>query len=646
MPQDIIQVLTQALYVVVFVLTAWAAVRHPRPITVETGLLFGAAAASVALSWLFTLEGEQPPKLAMDFSTAFALLIPYLLLRLVDEFAGVPWFIQRAAEAWLVACVALRFASPGQPPLWTTLLLVGYFASVTLYVTWAFAAGARSSVGSTARRMGAVAIGSGLLSGAVLVTGLQLLVPSIVIGIGVLGGPLGLASGLAFYLGFTTPQWLLRMWRQPELTDFMEHMGELAEQSDVVGLLAQLQIAVSRALGLRGGFVGLWNEDMRVLEYNATHISTVPDVPVDPSFRIEDGLLRTPSDALVAGKAFSEQRPLYVEKVEEIDTEHAGLYKALGVKAVIAAPMTLGTERFGVLGVFAPRPRLFGEESLARVQGLARHTAYMLRTRRLLEKAVTVRAHEEVARLKDEFLSSATHNLKTPLTGIKGIAQLAGRRASRPNASDDALDLVKDFKHIQEAADRMATLIDEMLDVSRLQMARPLEYVRSSVDLVSLASRVAERHSPVSSVHRIRCVADGPVVGVWDGARLERVIDNLVSNAVKFSPRGGEVVIAVEAHGDTAMLSVSDEGIGLHPEETARVFERFERGSNAVEHGITGTGIGLAYVREVVSGHDGEVHIESQPGVGSVVTVRLPLEAVGAAGADTKNCSEKYVEVV
>jgi signal transduction histidine kinase len=178
-------------------------------------------------------------------------------------------------------------------------------------------------------------------------------------------------------------------------------------------------------------------------------------------------------------------------------------------------------------------------------------------------------------------------------------------------------------------------------------MARPLELTPAEVDLVALARRVAERHDQMSTLHRIRVEAPEQLTSNFDGARLERVLDNLVSNAVKFSPAGGEVVISLAIEEQQAVLRVSDEGIGVPPDEVDKVFGRFERGSNAVHRGIVGTGIGLAYVREVVTAHGGAVQVDSRQDVGSVFTIRLPLASAvpkTSAGAAEARV-EEHVEL-
>jgi signal transduction histidine kinase len=113
------------------------------------------------------------------------------------------------------------------------------------------------------------------------------------------------------------------------------------------------------------------------------------------------------------------------------------------------------------------------------------------------------------------------------------------------------------------------------------------------------------------------------VIGDWDGPRLRRVLDNLLSNAIKYSPAGGEVVVTLAADGDSAVLRVRDQGLGIPAEDLPHIFERFRRARNAAE--IVGTGLGLSGARQLVEQHGGTIQVESQEGAGSTFTVRLPL---------------------
>ena len=160
-------------------------------------------------------------------------------------------------------------------------------------------------------------------------------------------------------------------------------------------------------------------------------------------------------------------------------------------------------------------------------------------------------------------------------------------------------------------------------------MGQPLDLDRRETDLVALTRRVADQ-SATSDHQRIRVQTTRPaLLGRWDPARLERVVSNLVSNALKYSPDGGDIVLLLfqesDSTGNWAVLQVRDQGVGIPPDELPQVFDRFYRGSNVIGR-IEGTGLGLASARQIVEQHGGSISVDSQLGLGTTFTVRLPLE--------------------
>jgi signal transduction histidine kinase len=231
---------------------------------------------------------------------------------------------------------------------------------------------------------------------------------------------------------------------------------------------------------------------------------------------------------------------------------------------------------------------------------------------------------QSALQLRDQFLSAIAHDLKTPLAGIKGGAQLLQRRATRGALAPERL--AADLGDLAGCATRMSRMVEQLVDLARIQAGRPPELEIKPTDLVGLAERMAAEHQRTTDRHEIRVECDAPrLVGRWDPARLERVLDNLLGNAVKYSPRGGRIVVRVRREdADTALLEVSDPGVGIPPADLARIFDQFHRGAN-VAGSISGTGIGLASAQQVVALHGGSIDVDSQEARGSTFTVRLPL---------------------
>jgi signal transduction histidine kinase len=245
---------------------------------------------------------------------------------------------------------------------------------------------------------------------------------------------------------------------------------------------------------------------------------------------------------------------------------------------------------------------------------------------------VTARKAAEAER--EAFADAAAHDLKTPLTALRGQAQLLLRRARAGRLGDGAV-LEAGLATIDAAVGRMVALIDELMDAAHLRAGRSLELNLVPADLAALAGEAAAEAAQGAPGHTVRVEANEPgVVGVWDGARLRRVLGNLLGNAVKYSPGGGAVRVRVgreaDAAGEWAVVAVSDEGLGIPEEDLPRVFERFHRGGNVGR--IGGTGIGLFGARRIVEQHGGTVEVASDEGRGSTFTVRLPLGPSGDRG--------------
>ncbi len=243
------------------------------------------------------------------------------------------------------------------------------------------------------------------------------------------------------------------------------------------------------------------------------------------------------------------------------------------------------------------------------------------------------RESEEALRLRDEVLAALSHDLKAPLTAIKGTAQLLRRRVGKDKDGGRADErMAEGLDQIDATATAMARLLNELLDVARLQAGQPLALDLRPTDLVALARELAATHQQATEQHRLRVDTALPeLVGCWDRFRLERMLGNLLFNAIKYSPAGGDVVVAVAREGEAAVVSVRDEGIGIPATDLQRLFERFHRAGNVGD--IAGTGLGLATARQIVEQHGGTIGVSSSHGAGTTVTVRLPLSPAETAPA-------------
>jgi signal transduction histidine kinase len=231
--------------------------------------------------------------------------------------------------------------------------------------------------------------------------------------------------------------------------------------------------------------------------------------------------------------------------------------------------------------------------------------------------------HREADRLKDDFVAMVSHELRTPLTTI--IANLEVLEDETESLSDHGQTFVG---AIDRNARRLLRLVGQLLFVTQLQAGR-LRANRSWVDVDALVRDALEFARPNATARRVGLDATlAPVGRVWaDGDRLGHLLDSLLSNAVKFTSAGGVVRVRLGKADGGVRLEVRDTGIGIPPDEQARVFERFYRGTGAVEREISGAGLGLWISDAIVRMHGGTIAIASGPGVGTSVTVDLPFAA-------------------
>ncbi len=250
-----------------------------------------------------------------------------------------------------------------------------------------------------------------------------------------------------------------------------------------------------------------------------------------------------------------------------------------------------------------------------------------LRAQQALEAALD-REHASVARLeevdhvKQELVSNVSHELRTPITSIAGYAELL----SEGHLGDLNAAQVDAMGRIGRNTDRLRLLVDDLLMLSRAESGS-LQLERTELDLRDVAS---DAHDLLQDVLRSRDLevrvelAPQPVPVRGDAAALERVVSNLVGNAVKFTPDGGRVVLSVSRAGASARLMVCDTGLGIPEEDQEHLFTRFYRAAAATEQAIQGTGLGLSIVHAIVTQHGGTVAVDSAPGAGTTVTVLVP----------------------
>ena len=570
----------------------------------DIALFFGAIAIAIVESRVVTTFGLHQVDLINDVVAMLVIAMPYLLLRLVDDFTDVPVVVTRLAEVGLVLSAAAFIATEGSIPAPFLLPVVLYFAALSAFCAVAFIRAARRSAGVTRRRLQAAAAGTILLGLAILAAGFTPLLPASLAGLpNGITQVMALASAIAYFVGFAPPQILRRAWQEPELRAFLRRAASLPRLPDTPSIVRALQDGAGSTLGARAT-IGLFDPETSTLRFQDPH-GVLPG-------EIGRG-------EYLAWRVFETQRAEYFPNAARAHPALAPAYRAHGVRSLLIAPISAADQRLGALEAYTDHQPVFSEDDLDLVRLLADQAAVILESRSLIDEAARVRAHEEAARLKEDFISAAAHDLKTPLTTLVAQAQFLERRAeTQPSAPADLPGL----RRIVREAKRLSSLVLELLDASRLEQGK-LVGEREPIDLVELARDVASRDSYES--HRITVAADAPVVGSYDPRRIGQVLENLVENAVKYSPEDSEIQITVAQRNGEAFVDVTDRGIGIPAADLPQIFQRFHRASNVDDRRFAGMGLGLFICRGIVEQHGGRMSVDSRVGAGSTFHVVLPV---------------------
>lgn len=592
---------TQIPFLIIFAVVVRESRRRPSKTSTDATLFFGVIALLQAIGWALELAGvrDAPPRWVATLNSSLLMALPYLLLRLTDDFAGVPKRLMRVAEGGLALSIAVLVANdPETLPTVLAEFLVLYFAGFQLYAAARFVGAGRSAHGVTRFRMRAAAAGSALIGLVIVFAGVSLVLPNDEAW-GLLAQLAAVASAACYLAAFSPPVALQRFLIEPVLRELMGPSALRIGESDPEAIARVIADAALRASGAARVDVLLADED-----------GVLRAVGVPP----EDATLERP----LARRAFETQKTVFVGGSGR--TARASQFMAAyGFESTIVTPITGGPHRFGVLQTLTRRSPLFAEETVLTVELLARQAAVFLEAHVLTEEVVQARAQAELTRLKDDFFSAVAHDLRTPLTTLLGQAQLLERRLRRtPEAPTDP----EGVRRLVRAAERMTSLVNGMLDVSRAERTA-FTATPEPVDLRDIVTEVVEDFPP--SGHRIVVRADTSVAVSADRHRIGEVLQNLLSNAVKYSPGGDTVEVALCVEDGEAVVTVSDNGIGIAENDLPNLFTRFWRAPHLDGSHFTGLGLGLYICERIMSGHGGRIWATSTEGVGSTFHIALPL---------------------
>jgi PAS domain S-box-containing protein len=388
-------------------------------------------------------------------------------------------------------------------------------------------------------------------------------------------------------------------------------------------LLETLLDRVSEVLTVDTVAILLLHEDEQVL---------IPRAAKGIEEEVEAGI-RLPLGRGFAGRIAAERHPIVLDDVEQADV----LSPVLGekrVKSLLGVPLVGQGRVLGVLHVGTLYQRHFTEDDLSFLQIVGDRAAMAIDHARLYESARLARREAEEAiqavALRDEFLSTAAHELKTPVTSLRGFADLLLRVADRGTELDQPRYL-RAVRTIHRQALNLSRLVTQLLEMSRLDSGR-LDLDCQPEDVSALVRRVVEQAQTQTDRHDIALTTSAAICASVDAFRFEQVLANLLDNAIKYSPDGGRIQVElVQPTPGWVRLVVADEGLGVPAGQEQHIFDRYHQ-AHAASH-RSGLGLGLYLSRQIVERHDGRIWVEPATGGGSRFVVEVPACVPQEVGA-------------
>src|SRR5438270_6466833 len=506
---ELVRLVTNVLFLVVFVGALRTGLRGRSRTSVDATILFGALAFVIAQTQIAALLGAQLPAAFGLVSAVLLLALPYLQLRLVDDFAGVRPLVLRACLAGFIAGIAAiaigllkLVVLPAALPVIVVLALL-YFVGFCTYAGVVLIREAREAKGVARNRMVAAACGALALSLTLIVA-----LTSTIVGptaSSVASIVLALASAVGYVVAFAPPVLLKRAWREPALRSFLTRAAAISPHDPPETILHGLEVAIARAAPGHAARIAVVDETTEALAIG-------DDKELLSSAEVMAGVVET-------------QTPRFVRTA-------AG--------AILAAPITGRGRRIGVLAVMGRRAPLFASDDLDLVQLLAEQAAIVLDGARLYGDLASVnRDLSQATKVKSEFLANMSHELRTPLNAILGFSGLLSEQlAGSMNEKQKRF-----LRNIQEAGDHLLDLINDVLDLSKVEAGRldlrpEIVTLEVLLEPVSAAARTAAQAKGVLFTME---TPDAPPLFL-DPTRVRQVLFNLISNAVKFTGGGGRGV--------------------------------------------------------------------------------------------------------
>ncbi len=284
-------------------------------------------------------------------------------------------------------------------------------------------------------------------------------------------------------------------------------------------------------------------------------------------------------------------------------------------------PIQSKDRTLGLLGSISHSSKALSANRVQLLTTIGHQIGIAVDNARLAQQAAEVKILREVDRLRSELIANVSHELRTPL----GLIKISASSLLMDDASFDRTTQQEFLHSISEETTKLERIVEHLLDLGRIESGR-LRLDKQPTDLGGLVDNTIKSMEALATRHRlVSDLPNEPLVATVDAKRVEQVLRNLLDNAIKYSPQGGNITVQAYRDDLQILVAVSDEGIGIPVEEWERIFERFHRVENEITRRMRGAGLGLAVCRGIVEAHNGRIWAESQPGAGSTFCFTLPV---------------------
>ncbi|HET7030784.1 MAG TPA: response regulator [Candidatus Limnocylindrales bacterium] len=592
----------ELLFALVFVATLWRYVRHRDPVSRDVALAFSALGLFSLVEGTRIAFGATPDWLRLLVGVLLVFQ-PLLILHLVSLLRPVPRVVLAGSAIALIGTIGAALITRGSP--FAGVAVAVAFVAIEALAAALLLAEARRRRGPGGARLALAAASTGLFASALIVAGLGAAGPSILGLANTTALGLLLVSALGYLVAFVPPRPIQRAWQARSIVSYVERL--LADAARPVSEIWAGLARLARDVRGSGAVVLSHGPDGAATVIAAAGTALEPGTVIEPAeFAALEAAARDGDGSLSA----------VVSR----------LAASTGARFVSLVP--LGDSPAVSILLLSSHRALFDESDEELLTTLGRHTIVVAQRRQALadqeslglELAATADALRAASAAKSDFLAAMSHELRTPLSAILGFSELMRDSAEEANEVTVPVEWIE---HIHRGGEHLLALINDVLDLAKVE-AGLLDLHPESFHSSEVVDEVVSAVRPLAERKEIQLTVTGTGASVLaDRGRLRQILYNLLSNALKFTPSGGQVVVAVDRADGQALISVTDTGVGIAGDDVERVFEEFRQvGDRAARQ--EGTGLGLALTRRIVEAHGGTIAVTSELGRGSSFTVTLP----------------------